>query len=167
MGHHCQTVVGGLHLRKTRVSAKIRVSAKKSGIKNPGISKKSGHQKSRYQQIPRSAAPGYQYPDFVRVSASEHHQGKTPSSCGTRGKTVRWSTTLSSEVHLPDAIDLRALCGANLVTLRSKLRGHETLGIHRVGRRWPSLADLPRRARVDCVKSLRLCLHGTCPQKVQ
>jgi hypothetical protein len=34
---------------------------------------------------------------------------------------IRWSTTLSPKVNLPHAINLRALCGANLVTLRSNI----------------------------------------------
>jgi len=32
------------------------------------------------------------------------------------GPTTRWTTTLSSKVNLPDPINFRALCGANLVT---------------------------------------------------
>ena len=36
---------------------------------------------------------------------------------------TRWSTTLSSKVNLPHAINLRALCGANLVTLQPKIEG--------------------------------------------
>ena len=35
---------------------------------------------------------------------------------GDEGLAARWSTTLSSKVNLPRAINLRTLCGANLVT---------------------------------------------------
>ena len=47
-------------------------------------------------------------------------------SCGT----TRWTTTLSSEVNLPDEIDSRALCGAKLVTLPTKLLGNITFEVH-------------------------------------
>ena len=33
------------------------------------------------------------------------------------GVSTRWSTTLSSKVNLPHAINFRASCGADLVTL--------------------------------------------------
>ena len=39
---------------------------------------------------------------------------------------------LSSKVKLHPAINVRALCGANLVTSSSKFGGNETLGVHRV-----------------------------------
>ena len=45
--------------------------------------------------------------------------------------STRWSTTLSSKVNLPHAINFRALCGANLVTSRSKFRPNETCELHR------------------------------------
>ena len=35
--------------------------------------------------------------------------------------TTRWNTALSSKDNLPHPINFRALCGANLVTLRSKI----------------------------------------------
>jgi len=46
--------------------------------------------------------------------------------------TTRWSTTLSSKVNLPCAINFRALCGAKLVTYLADFRGVETLELHRV-----------------------------------
>ena len=51
---------------------------------------------------------------------------------------TRWSTTLSSEVDLHNAIDFRAACGANLVTLRSKIRPNETRVLHRAARQRPA-----------------------------
>ena len=48
------------------------------------------------------------------------------------GDSTRWSTTLSSKVNLPHAINFRALCGAYLVTRPSKFGGNETLIINRV-----------------------------------
>jgi len=47
--------------------------------------------------------------------------------------TTPWSTTLSSKVNLPQAFKFRAFCGASLVKVPSKLRGNETLILHRVG----------------------------------
>jgi len=47
---------------------------------------------------------------------------------------TRWSTTLSSKVKFPHTIHVRALCGANLVTLRSKCRANETRVARRVVR---------------------------------
>jgi len=47
-------------------------------------------------------------------------------------RLTRWSTIISSEVKLSHAINLRALCGANVVTLRSNFRANETLELHRV-----------------------------------
>jgi len=48
--------------------------------------------------------------------------------------STRWTTSLSSKLNLPHAINFRAVCGAHVVTLRSKmkqrnLRGH-TCGYH-------------------------------------
>ena len=34
---------------------------------------------------------------------------------------TQWTNTLSSKANLPHAINFRALCSANLVTLRSKV----------------------------------------------
>ena len=48
------------------------------------------------------------------------------------GHSARWSTTLSSKVNLPDTINFGDLCGANLVTQPSDIRGNETLELHRV-----------------------------------
>ena len=45
---------------------------------------------------------------------------------------TRWSTTLSSQVDLPVAIDCRAFCGADLVFSRSKFRKNETCELHHV-----------------------------------
>ena len=45
---------------------------------------------------------------------------------------TRWSSTISSKVDLPHAINFRALCGVNLITLRSKFRANETPELHRV-----------------------------------
>jgi len=59
----------------------------------------------------------------------------TPSSSSPR--PTRWTATLS-EVNLPHATKLRALCGANLVTLTTKFWGNEPLEVLRVaGRRSP------------------------------
>ena len=44
------------------------------------------------------------------------------------------TTTLSSQVNLPYAIDFRAFGGANLVTLRPKVWTSETLEVHCKGR---------------------------------
>ena len=52
-------------------------------------------------------------------------------SCQNPRATQR-STTLSSQVNLPHAINFRAVCGANLVTLRSKFRAKKNLVLHRV-----------------------------------
>ena len=49
-----------------------------------------------------------------------------------RGQTARWTTTLSSKVNLPRAIDIRASCGANLVTYCLNFRGNKTLEVNRV-----------------------------------
>jgi len=48
-------------------------------------------------------------------------------------ESVRWSTNLSSKVKLPDAINIAALCGADLVTQPPDIRGIKTLEVHRVG----------------------------------
>jgi len=44
----------------------------------------------------------------------------------------RWTATLSSKVNLPEAINFRALCGANLVTYPPVFLGNETVEVHRV-----------------------------------
>ena len=51
-------------------------------------------------------------------------------TCPARLCITRWSTNLASNVNLHHAISLRARYGANLVTLRSKFRANETLGLH-------------------------------------
>ena len=45
---------------------------------------------------------------------------------------TRWNTARSSKAKLPHAIELSAIWGAHLVTLRSKFRPNETLALHRV-----------------------------------
>jgi len=62
---------------------------------------------------------------------------------------TRWSTTLSSKVNLPHAINFRAFCSAKLVTYPADIRGVETLELHRVG-----------GGRVGSDKSLSLSLQG-------
>ena len=52
---------------------------------------------------------------------------------GVQGAT-RWNSKLASEVNLPHAINFRALCGANLVTLLTKFGGNEPFVFHRVVR---------------------------------
>jgi hypothetical protein len=57
----------------------------------------------------------------------------TSPSTGFRVEgATRWTTTLSSRANLPHATKFRAFCGANLVTLSSKIWGNETLEVHRV-----------------------------------
>ena len=51
-----------------------------------------------------------------------------------RRLTTRWSTTLSSKVNLPHAIDFRALCGTVTSKLTRKLRVNGTLELHCVDR---------------------------------
>ena len=46
--------------------------------------------------------------------------------------SARWTTDLSSKVKLPEAINLKASCGADAVTLPAKIGGNETLLFHRV-----------------------------------
>ena len=46
--------------------------------------------------------------------------------------STRWTTTISSKVNLPHAINFRVLCGAKLVTLPLEFRGNETSVAHRV-----------------------------------
>jgi len=48
------------------------------------------------------------------------------------GTATRWSTNLSSKVNLHYTINLRALCGANLVRQPSKIRTNEIRKLHRV-----------------------------------
>ena len=68
--------------------------------------------------------------------------------------STRWSTTLSSKVELPHAIDLGGKCGANLVTLRLCVCPNETLALRGVrGFRWrcirvvcTSTETVPRKA---------------------
>ena len=43
-----------------------------------------------------------------------------------RRLSTRGSTPVSSKVHLPEAMNFRALCGANLAKLRSKFRPNKT-----------------------------------------
>jgi len=51
---------------------------------------------------------------------------------GFDAEAARWSSTLSSKVKLPHAMNFRALCGATLVTLRSTFRANKPLELHRV-----------------------------------
>ena len=50
---------------------------------------------------------------------------------GFRGSS-RWTTNLSTKVNLPHAIELRASCGANLVTYLADDRGNKPRVRHRV-----------------------------------
>ena len=59
------------------------------------------------------------------------------------------STILSSKVSLPDAIDFRALCDADLVTLLSKFRADVTLVLH--------LADDCKRDKVSNLSTSNTC----------
>ena len=56
---------------------------------------------------------------------------------------ARWNTTLSSKVNWPRIITSRAVCRANLVTSRSKIRTNDTLELHRVG--WTPCKSEPTR----------------------
>ena len=77
---------------------------------------------------------------------------------------TRWSTRVSSKVNLHHAFDFRALCGANLVTLRSRYHPNETLVLHRVvgfgaicGNFWPRFDLKFWSFRVFiCTRSIRL-----------
>ena len=76
-------------------------------------------------------------------------QSPVRDSPGTLSSTTRWSTTFSSKVKLRYAIDIRASCGANLVTLRSNVRPIET---HVAQRVVPGLFRTRKRhAHVDFV----------------
>jgi len=55
------------------------------------------------------------FPPAPRTRSGRSVLGMWAGSCA-----LRWSTTRSSKVNLPHAIDFRAICGAKLVTLRSK-----------------------------------------------
>jgi len=48
---------------------------------------------------------------------------------------TRWTTTLSSKVNLPHAINFRAVCGANLGTIPTDFGGNETRAAYCVGPR--------------------------------
>ena len=74
----------------------------------------------------------------------------------TLDEATRLSTIFSSKVNLPDTIDLRAKCGANLVILSFKIGGHETLVIHRV----VSPQAIPR-------KIWQVCWETPTPRVVQ
>jgi len=72
---------------------------------------------------------------------------------------TRWTTTLSSKVNLPHEIDVRALCGANLVTYPSKLRGIETLEVHHVGSKHrPGVRQRPVRGAPEELIVFSNCL---------
>ena len=47
------------------------------------------------------------------------------------GPSARWTTTISSKVNLPHAIDVMAVCRAKVVTLPYTLRENETLQVRR------------------------------------
>jgi len=61
----------------------------------------------------------------ARVNVSEG--GGTLRCCQEQRGPTLWSTTRSSIVNLPHAVNYRVLCGENLVTLRSKFRANQTL----------------------------------------
>jgi len=48
-------------------------------------------------------------------------------------KFTRWSTTLSSKVNFPHAINFRAFCDAHFVTLWSNFRPNKSCVLHRTG----------------------------------
>ena len=50
---------------------------------------------------------------------------------------TRWSTSLSLKVNSPHTINLRASCGANVVTYHPRFRGNKTLEVHRLDGRIP------------------------------
>ena len=68
--------------------------------------------------------------NLVRIRTKDPYLNLNSGSLSTR-----WRTTHSFNVNLHHAINLRALCGANSVTLPSKFRRNETLEVHRVDRR--------------------------------
>ena len=53
---------------------------------------------------------------------------------GGGSESTRWTVILPSKVNLPHIICFRALCGSNLVALRSKFEDNGTLEDHRVAR---------------------------------
>ena len=76
--------------------------------------------------------------------------------------TTRWSTTLPSEVNVSHAIVLGGLCGANLVTQPSEIRGAETLALHHVASNptrqasTPSILHPEHQPRSDEAKNWRI-----------
>jgi len=62
--------------------------------------------------------------------------------CSADQLSKRWSTTLSSKVNLPHAINFGALCDANLVTYPADFREVKPLELDRVER-----AQLPKPGR--------------------
>jgi len=70
---------------------------------------------------------------FARALRRRHVRAGAPHRLPQHLPT-RWTTTLSSQVNLPHAINFRASCGANLVTSSSQFRANETLVLHRAVR---------------------------------
>ena len=55
-----------------------------------------------------------------RILIIDAHRNEICTCVRRKWGPTRWSTALSSKVNVHHAIDFRVLCGANLVTLRSK-----------------------------------------------
>ena len=69
----------------------------------PKLENKIDEQKENHEADKKGAYPSIPYP--------------TPSELSSAmASTTRWSTTHSSKVNSHDTINLRALCGAHLVT---------------------------------------------------
>ena len=47
-------------------------------------------------------------------------------------EAIWWTATLSSKVNFPDKINVKAVCGTDLVTESSTCSGNATLEVHRV-----------------------------------
>ena len=60
------------------------------------------------------------------------HLPVVPPPTHTVLTSARWTTDLSSTVNLPDAIDVKVVSCANLVTLPTDIQGNEILVVHRV-----------------------------------
>ena len=57
---------------------------------------------------------------LYRTRAASHRASRPREGDLGVAATIRWSTTLSSKVNLPNVIKMRALCGAILDTQRSE-----------------------------------------------
>jgi len=77
-----------------------------------------GRERDRQRQAGTEKETGREREKREHVTGREPHHHHTVEVPPTR-----WSTTVSSKVNLYHAINFRALCGANLVTLPRKTQG--------------------------------------------